>query len=59
MRSSWLSPVLKSLQVFLTYHQLWSARLLQVAHVQAELVVVVQVSLADTVVATAAVDANY
>jgi hypothetical protein len=55
MRSSWLSPVLKSLQVFLTYRQLWSARLQQVDHVQAALVAVVQASLADTVVATAAV----
>jgi hypothetical protein len=55
MRSSWLSPVLKSLQVFLTYRQLWSARLQQVDHVQAALVAVVQVSLADTVVAIAAV----
>jgi hypothetical protein len=55
MKSSWLSPVLKSLQVFLTYRQLWSARLLQVDHVQAALVAAVQVSLADTVVATAAV----
>jgi hypothetical protein len=55
MRSSWLSPELKSLQVFLTYRQLWSARLQQVAHVQAVHVAVVQVSLADTVVAIAAV----
>jgi hypothetical protein len=58
MRSSWLSPELKSLQVFLTYRQLWSARLQQVDHVQAADTAVDQVNLADTVVAIAAVAAS-
>jgi hypothetical protein len=50
--------VLKSLQAFLTYRQLWSAKLQQVDHVQVVHVAVVQVNLADTVVAIAAVAAN-
>jgi hypothetical protein len=41
------------------FHQLWSARLQRVDHVQAVHVAVVQVSLADTVVAIAAVAVNY
>jgi hypothetical protein len=41
------------------FRQLWSAKHLQVVHVQVATVVVVQESLADTVVAIAAVAASY
>jgi hypothetical protein len=60
MKSSWLSLVLKSHQVCHMFHQLWNVKAL-VVHVQVAahvVVVLVQVSLADTVVAIAAVAVN-